>query len=176
MALTAVSCNRTAPQRPTQRTSEPPEADSTVMSVLEVNRRMACEADKILLEMADSLHRTTGTEYAQLTCGEWMSKRSAEERDRNMYADTPHFKEKWIIRLRTRRLDGTLLCDTEGTYSIMKFELPLAVENAVPEMHAGETATILAPWYSAYGAHGNEYVAGYENVIFEVTLKEKIED
>ena len=134
---------------------------------------MACEADKTLLEMTDSLQRTTGTAFAQLFCGSWISKPSPEERDKYLFEDTPEFNEKWSVRLRTRRLNGKLISDTEGTYTIRKYELPIAVEEALDEMHAGETRIVLAPWYTAYGIHGNELVAGYENVIFEVTLKQK---
>lgn len=134
---------------------------------------MACEADRVLLELADSLQRTTDTAYAQLFCGGWVSKPTAEERDKHLYDETPDFNQKWSVRLRTHRLDGTLVSDTEATYTIRKYELPIAVEEAIEDMHAGETRTVLAPWYAAYGIHGEGNIAGYENVIFEVTLKEK---
>ena len=134
---------------------------------------MACEADRILLEMADSLQRTTGIAYAQLYCGGWASKRSAEDRNKYLYDDTPQFNEKWNIHIRTYRLDRTFVSDTEATYTIKKYDLPIAVEEAIEDRCAGETITVLAPWYVAYGIHGNDNIAGYENVIFEVTLKEK---
>ena len=173
LVLAMVACGRTGPQRPTQRTSEPPRMDSTVTSLLELNRRMACEADKILLNMADSLQRTNGTAYAQLACGGWLNKRAAKDSEKYLYEDTPQFNEKWLIRIKTYRLNGTLVSDTEATYTVKKYDLPIAVEEAIEEMCAGETRIVLAPWYVAYGIHGKGAVAGYENVIFEVTLKNK---
>ena len=145
-----------------------------MVNLLEVNHRMAIEADRILMDMADSLHRATGTEFAQLPRGGWVSKRTKAELKKYRYEDTPRFSEKWRVRIRTKRLDGTLLSDTESTYTIKKYEMPISVEDAVEEMCAGETQTVLAPWYAAYGIHGEGPVAGYENVIFEVCLQEKL--
>lgn len=143
------------------------------MSLLELNHHLACAADQLLMEMADSLQRTTGIEYYQLPLGGWKSKSAVKTRDILTSGETPKFNEKWNVRFITRRLDGTMISDTEGIYTIRKYDLPLAVEDALEEMYAGETEIVLAPWYCAYGIHGNDFVAGYENVIFEVTLGEK---
>lgn len=143
---------------------------------MEVNKRLANEADKTLLHMADSLHEATGTEFAQLSSGGWKSRRDSLSREKSLYAETPQLKEKWRVRFKTLRLDGSLISDTEGIYAIKTFDLPLAIEDALDDMYPGETALVLAPWYTAYGIHGNEHVPGYENVMFEVTLGEKIAD
>jgi len=143
------------------------------MALMEVNRRMVARADQVLTRYADSLYRADGVEFAQMNCGGWKSRRSAEAQEIGRYAPNPQIREKWTVRLVTRRLDGSLITDTEGTYSVRKYELPIAVEEAIEDMYSGEKAIVLAPWYCAYGLRGNEYVAGYENVIFEVTLGEK---
>lgn len=147
-----------------------------MMGLLQVNQSMANEADKVLLQMADSLHEATGTEFAQMPCGGWKSRRDSVAREKSLYAETPQLKEKWRVRFKTMRLDGTLVSDTEGVYTIRTFELPIAIEDAVAEMYSGEKVLLLAPWYTAYGIHGNGRVAGYENVLFEVTLGEKTAD
>ena len=171
--MVMLGCHRTAPQSPSHRSSEAPKADGEVMALMELNRRMVGVADKTLTELADSLHRADGIEFAQMMCGGWKSKRSPEAREKWLYADNPKAGELWTVRLRTQRLDGSLVTDTEGTYKVHKYELPIAVEEAIEDMYSGEQCIVLAPWYCAYGIRGNEYVAGYENVIFEVILGEK---
>lgn len=168
-----MACHRTAPQQPTRRSSETPPSDTTLMALMEVNHRMACEADKILISLADSLTKATGIEFAQMSCGGWKSRRDSLARKRGLYADSPKYDESWSVRLRTFHLDGTLVSDTEGVYKFHHFDLPIAVEEALEDMYTGEKAYVLAPWYTAYGIHGNQLIAGYENVRFEVTLGER---
>lgn len=173
LVLTVAACHRTAPQKPSQRSSEGTLPDVEMMALMEVNRRMANEADKLLLQYVDSLHHVDGTEFAQMICGAWKSRRDSVTRDKNMYNETPQINEKWRVRVRTLHLDGRLASDVEGVYTMRKFDLPIAVEDALGDMYPDEKALILAPWYTAYGVHGNEHVAGYENVLFEITLGEK---
>ena len=172
IVLAVSGCHRTSPQSPSQRSSGTPQSDSTLIALMEVNRRMASEADKLLLHMADSLTRTTGVVYAQMSCGGWKSKRTPEERDKAMYAKTPGRQEKWRVRIRTFHLDGRLATDTESEYAVRRYELPIVVEEAIEDMHSGEHTTVLSPWYCAYGVHGNDFIAPYENVIIEVILGE----
>ena len=51
--------------------------------------------------------------------------------------------------------------------------MPLAIEEAVDDMVEGETTTLYAPWYSAFGQQGTSNIKPYTNVRLDVTLKEK---
>lgn len=148
-------------------------ADTTVLSLMEINQRMAAQADAELMALVDSLQKADGSEFAQLSTGGWKKRRDAQTREAAQYADSPKPVEHWLVRIRTYSLQGVLLKDVEGVYTIKHFDMPIAVEEAIDEMCEGETATIYAPWYTAYGMQGDKTVKPYANVRFEVTLKEK---
>ena len=148
-------------------------ADTTVLSLMEINQRMAEQADKELMALVDSLQKADGSEFAQLSTGGWKKRRDAQARETAQYADSPRPPEHWLVRIRAYSLQGVLLKDVEGVYTIKHFDMPIAVEEAIDEMCEGETATIYAPWYTAYGMEGDKTVKPYANVRFEVTLKEK---
>lgn len=172
LLVAAMGCHRTAPQSPSLRSNESPQADSATIALMEMNRRMVDEADRVLMHMADSITKATGREFAQMGCGGWKSRRTDAERNKGLFLPTPNSRERWRVRLRTFRLDGRLATDTESEYTIKQYNLPISVEEALEGMYTGEKVTVLSPWYCSYGIRGNEYIAPYESVIFEITLGE----
>lgn len=140
---------------------------------MEMNQRMAERADADIFAMVDSLRKADGSEFVQLPCGAWKKRRDEAERLAALYADTPQMNEKWRVHFRTYTLDGDMLQDVEGDYTIKHYEMPLVLEEAVEDMYEGETAVVYAPWYTAFGVHGTDIVKPYTNVRFEVTLKSK---
>ena len=68
-------------------------------------------------------------------------------------------------------LNGHLLQDSEGTYTIGKYELPVAVDLNIGEWHQGTRIKMFAPWYSAFGMQGTKEIPPYENVMIELELK-----
>jgi len=166
-------CHRTAPQGPSKRSGMKQKADTTLLSLMEINQRLAEQADIELMALVDSLQKADGSEFAQLSTGGWKKRRDPQAREAAQYADFPKPPEHWLVRIRAYSLQGDLLKDVEGVYTIKHFDMPIAVEEAVDEMCEGETATIYAPWYTAYGVKGDKTVKPYTNVRFEVTLKEK---
>lgn len=166
-----MSCAKTAPQRPSQRSSEAPEADSTLLAMMEVNERLVMEADKQVLQWVQK----QTAHYNQMDCGAWRIERDSETSQRAQTATaTPQPKEQWLIHYQVMHLDSALAEDTEGSFTIARGELPTAIDETVQHMIANETATIIAPWYSAFGLKGTEHVRAYENVLIHITLKEKI--
>ena len=162
--MLAAACNRTQPQRPTWRNGQSSvEPDSSVMQLMTMNRQLADAADSELARMADSLDG-----YNQLPCGAWVRfLRLSNEAD----TVVPRADELWQIHLQVRSLRGTLLSDEQRQVRIHRHEIPEAAEEAVSEMHAGDSAYILAPWYAAYGLSGNEAVAPYSNVQMTIYLQ-----
>lgn len=173
IALAIVGCNRTAPQKPSQRSSESPKADSAMMALMEINQRMASQADKELLEQIDSLTKADGREWARMNCSGWKIRRDEETKQKTLYSDNPKPKETWQVRVRVKHLDGQMAEDTECAYAIRSYKLPIAVEEALEDMCSGEKTEVYAPWYCAYGIHGNDLIEPYESVKFEIYLGEK---
>lgn len=159
-----VACGRPAPQRPSrimgdgQRGTEP---DSAQLALLELNHRLAEAADEQLRQV---VLQQDGS-YALYEGGVWASLQTPGD------GATIQEKEECRLRLQTYRLDGTLLSDTEGTYQLGKRQLPQAVETNIEEWRHGARVRMYAPWYSAYGLHGNDAVPPYENVIIELTIE-----
>lgn len=158
-----IACGKVAPQRPSQRSGEKPQEDSTTLALMEMNQRMAIQADKELMAYAEkqaeaySLMDITNT---------WLHVWEKGEGE-----DGAKDGEEWEMHIRTRNLQGELLSDTEQTYVIGKSELPFCIAIATDELRHGERLTMVAPWYAAYGMHGNGIVPPYTNVILEIEIK-----
>lgn len=168
-----IGCRRTAPQRPSQRNGVRVEtaADTAALALLSASQRLADAADR---EVARYV-RTRGEEagqtgetmlFAQSEVGSW--ERWIVRTDEG---NTPQKNEEWTLRMVVTGLDGTMLLDSEATYRIGREELPRAVEEAVAEAHHGDELEIVCPWYTAYGAMGNEYIEAYQNVIIQLYIR-----
>lgn len=163
MLLMLAGCGHQAPQRPSQRKGEAPQADSSAIALLEMNQQLAMTADQQLLQFV----QTQEESYALYEANTWLT---VLDRPDDSGAQ-PMPNEEWIIHMRTYNLAGQLLEDSEGTYRIGKQELPMAVDANIGELHRGDKARLIAPWYAAYGLKGTEHIPPYENVIIEIELK-----
>lgn len=143
--------------------------DTTLLTLMQMNRRMADEADRQLVEWV----KTQDGNWGQILTGAWVKKLSPTEWYDPNNDETPHINEKWRVGMKIYHLDGKLIEDIERTVNIARSELPTAVEETLNEMHAGERRLLACPWYSAYGPHGKGLVGAYENIIIELTLDKK---
>ncbi len=174
LALALISCHRTQPQSPTRRSGQTAvKVDTTVLTLLEINQRMAAQADNELLALVDSLQKKDSISFAQLRCGAWRKQRDEQTKQLATYAQSPKPNENWLVTWKVYSLQGEFLQDAEGVYTIKHFDMPLAIEEAVDDMVEGETTTLYAPWYSAFGQQGTSNIKPYTNVRLDVTLKEK---
>lgn len=173
MALAMIACHRTAPQSPSRRSGKGEKADSTVLALMEGNRRLVDQADKDILAVVDSVQKADKVQFAQMSGGGWKMRRDSTNREIAMYSQPPKPNENWRVRIQTFSLNGKLIRDMEGVYTIKHYDMPLAVEEAVDDMFEGETAIVYSPWYTAYGTRGTDFIAGYENVRFVITLVSK---
>ncbi len=158
-----IACGKVAPQRPSQRSGEKPKEDSTTLALMEMNQRMAIEADKEVLAYAQKQEEAYSLMDISNT---WLLVQDKGEGD-----EAPKKEEQWEMHIRTKNLQGKLLCDEERAYTIGKDELPPCVEIATDELRHGERLVMVAPWYAAYGMHGNGIVPPYTNVILEIEIK-----
>ena len=141
--------------------------------MMEVNQRLVTQADKDILRLVDSTQNADGVQFAQMSCGGWKMRRDEASREKALYAPTPKPNEHWRVHVQTYGFDGKLYRDAEGIYAVKHYELPIAAEEAIEDMYEGETSVVYAPWYTAYGPHGNEFIGGHKNVRFVITLKGK---
>lgn len=159
------SCQRTAPQRPTVHgRAQTVQADSATMQLLCFNQQMTDAADRELTTWVqqDSIHT-----WAQREDGVWI------RRD-NIFALAEHslYENGQTIQLhmQIRRLDGTMVIDTQENHTLGSNRLPMGIENVLREMVPGSCCTIVVPWYAGYGVQGNDIIGKYENILVQIEL------
>ncbi len=159
-----IACGKTAPQRPSQRSGEMPAEDTATLALLELNQRLVREADReVRVYVEHEPEAYALLEYANAWCCIF------DHGDTDGAA--PQNNESWTLHIRTHDLEGRLLLDEHRAYFFSRGELPVAVDVLQPELRHGERLRIVAPWYSAYGMHGNGIVAPYTSVVLDVTVE-----
>lgn len=157
------ACGHQAPQRPSQRKSEAPKADSAQLALMAMNQQLALAADQQLAQIAQGQPQP----YALYENKVWMT-----ILDRGDETEpTPAADEQWTVAMRIYDLKERQLVDSEGSYRIGKCELPQGVDANIGELHRGGKARLYVPWYAAYGISGTEQIPPYENVIIDIELK-----
>ena len=159
-----VGCGGRGPQRPTYKSGQPPQEDTVEAALVEMNLRMAKEADKAVFRYVEAQDEA----YAQLEfTNAWM--RIAAHGDTD--GVSPKDDELWQMHLRVKDLNGRLLLDEERDYRIGRSQLPICADVACNEWHHGDHIVMVAPWYSAYGMHGNEDIPPYSNVQIDIEIR-----
>ena len=163
MLCLLAGCAGRGPQRPSQRKSQTPEADTSALALLALNQKMAEAADDELMQIVKAQEE----HYALYEGNAWIHIISFGDKE----TESPKANEEWSMRMRVYDLNGRLLEDADRTFRIMRHELPYAVDLNIDILHHGAKAKMYAPWYSAFGVQGTEHVAPYENVIIEIEVR-----
>ncbi len=154
------ACGKKRPQLPSNKQSG---VDSVALAMIEMNQQLVLKANTELATYVVASKQP----YVQDDQGFW-------------YRITRHTdglalqKEQTVtIAQQVYLLDGTLCEDMVTTVQIGKKQVPAAVDAALLLLHEGEKATILAPWYLAYGQYGNDAKIGaYTNVRIDIEVME----
>lgn len=130
---------------------------------MELNRQLAKAADRIILEIAQAQKE----QYALYDGSAWVHLYNAGDETQ----DAPRHGSVCTVYMRIYNLNGQLLEDSEGTYTVGKYELPTCIEQNIRELHPGARVRMYAPWYTAFGAQGTAHVPPYENVMIDLELR-----
>lgn len=160
-----ISCQRTAPQRPTVHgRAQTAQVDSATMQLLSFNQQMTDAADR---ELSAWVQKDSIYGWAQREDGVWVRRDSAFA----LVDESPYDNGQTIqLHMQIRRLDGTLVIDTKEKHTLGSNRLPMGIENVLREMVPGSSSTIAVPWYAGYGVQGNEIIGKYENIIVQIDL------
>jgi hypothetical protein len=161
-ALLLIGCGHQAPQRPSQRKGQTPQADSTQMALMSMNQQLAETADGLLYRWAQEQTEP----YALYERGTWALIRSAGDSDLPIHAG-----DECTLHMQVYSLAGHKYCDVERTARVGKYELPPAIDENITEWHRGARIRMAAPWYAAYGIKGTADIPPYENVIIELDIR-----
>ena len=159
--LLMVGCGSRGPQRPSQRKSEPPQADSASLALLELNQQLTVRADEQVAKAA----KAQKAPFALYERGTWAYRQQAGQ------GETIREGERCSLGMKVYSLSGQLYIDTELSALAGKYELPAAIDANITEWKHGDRITLLAPWYAAFGIKGTEHVPPYENVRIELEIR-----
>ncbi len=151
-----MACGKTQPQRPTFK-NRPQAADSTVVALVEVNQRMAADADSRLARYATE-------DYALQEEGYWVSGLHDIETG---FSDSTQV----CVRMQVYDTEGNLYEDRHETFCVGKTGDMRVLDPVLRQLHRGDSVSILAPWYMAYGSLGSQVVPPYTNVRIELRVK-----
>lgn len=163
VAMLLYSCSGVAPQRPSQRKGQTPETDSTRLAIMEMNLQLAKAADRAVLGASQAQDE----QYALYDGSAWMHIYSKGDETQQ----AAHNGSLCTLHMRIYTLDGRLLEDSEGTYTVGKYELPNCIEQNLHELRPGAHVRIYAPFYTAFGAQGTAHIPPYENVMIDLDWK-----
>ncbi len=150
-----MACGKTQPQRPTFK-NRPQAADSTVVALVEVNQRMAADADSRLARYATE-------DYALQEEGYWVSGLHDIETG---FSDSTQV----CVRMQVYDTEGNLYEDRHETFCVGKTSDMRVLDPVLRQLHSGDSVSILAPWYMAYGSLGSQVVPPYTNVRIELRV------
>lgn len=143
LLIALVSCRKTAPQLPANKQDA---SDSVEVSMLKINQKLILHEDSML---ADYISRSD-SDFIKNNLGFWYKI--------NTKTDGASMKEKskCFVFYRVYSLENNLLLEKNDTIQIGKKQIINGIEEGVKLMKKGESATLILPWYEAYGMKGYE--------------------
>ena len=163
LLMLMTGCGGKAPQTPSQRKGQAPEADSATLALMEFNSQLAKAADKTVMDAVQAQEEPFALYEGQT----WMHIVETGDTDGGLLIPG----QAYSIHMRVYTLDGRMLEDTEGTYLLGKAELPAGIDWNIRELHHGAKARLFIPWYMAFGPKGNEHIPPYENVRIDLEIR-----
>lgn len=136
--------------------------DTVALGMMEVNKKLTQHEDSTLAAYVAG----TDSGYIHNEMGFWYK---TETKTGNPH---PAANEKCRIEYSVYALrDNTLLKNTVENIVIGKKNTVRGIEEGIKLMHKGEKATLILPWYLAYGMKGDgQNIAGYTSVKVIVRL------
>lgn len=152
-----MACSKPSPQLPSNKGTH---VDERAEGLLIVNKRLAVREDSLLNAFAKNDAALLKNEL-----GFWY------KIDKKTNGKVPKEKEKCKFALQVMLLDNKVVMTIEQQIEIGKKQTIVGVEEALKLMHRGESATLILPWYLAYGMLGNQdIVPPYTSIICKVQL------
>lgn len=143
MVVICVGCNRTKPQTPANR----PMQDTIALALIELNQRYAQEAATHLAFYANQLPHP----YVLDDMGYWY-------RIVDQGSDVPvQGLEQVTLHRQEYALEDSLVLYRDEVIHVKpeKKEVMEAIDRAFEHLHVGDSVSILAPWFLAYGPKGD---------------------
>lgn len=152
-----LSCIKQSPQLPSNKGNV---VDENASTLLLINQRLALKEDSILelLALQDKA-------YTKSDLGFWFKMNQTIGGQPIKDKDTCRFAYNLML------LDGKIVEKAEKQIVIGQKQIVIGLEEAIKLLHKGENATIIIPWYLAFGMNGNDkLVPPYTSIIYQIQV------
>ncbi|MDO9154740.1 MAG: FKBP-type peptidyl-prolyl cis-trans isomerase [Paludibacter sp.] len=159
--LLMFSCTKPAPQLPSNKGNQ---ADTVSKSLLKINEELIIREDSLIAELIKNKY----PDFKKHSFGFWYKTDPLSKR--LLLKDS----DKCTLIYSLSALNGEKLIEKKITITIGNKEIIPGIEACLKLMSKGDKATIIVPWYLAYGlkGHGNE-IAPYTSIVAIISVLEQ---
>ena len=156
--LLLVSCKHQSPQLPSNKGNV---GDKDAASLLAINQNLAKKEDVLLMKFAQQRDKA----FRKSDIGFWYKV--------EQLGNGPKVKDsvscKFSVKLIS--LQGKVLRVDEKQIVVGKKQVEVGLEEGLKLLNKGGSATIIVPWYLAYGMKGdNPLIPPYTSIIYEIKV------
>jgi len=151
--IVLTSCVKQAPQLPANKGTQ---FDSTAMALVQVNERLIEAEDSLLNKYVSK----SDSNFVKHKTGFWY------KLNHQVTGTKPKANVNCSVNYSVYTLGGDFLFNKDEEIIIGKKQIITGIEEALLMMHPGEKATLIVPWYLAYGVKGNlKEVGPYTSIV-----------
>ncbi len=155
------SCTKPAPQLPSNKGNK---GDTVSGSLLKINEKLTVYEDSVITELVKIRY----SNFIKSNLGFWY--KTEKSSTKSLLQDN----DKCTVNYRLSTLNGKKLVQKKTTITIGKKEIITGIEECLKLMSKGDKATVIIPWYLAYGLKGNNSeIEPYTSLIAELFVSEQ---
>ena len=152
------SCIKPIPQLPSNKENK---NDTISNNLLKINELLTYKENKLIQKFAKTEH----PDFIKNKMGFWY------KIQKNNNTTLIEEKDKCSVFIKISNFNGDKLKEEKKNVTLGKKELISGVEECIKLMSKGDRATIIVPWYLAYGLKGNgSEIAPYTSLIIEIKI------
>lgn len=156
------SCQKPLPQLPSNKGNA---VDSTALALQAIQNRLAEREDSLLMEFANGYEK----QLQKDSTGFWFVIEKNKTTSKLLKNG-----DKCNINAEFYSLEGDLLHTEITEITVGKREHTVVIDLVLQKMSRGNEATIVAPWYLAYGTKGNGHnIIGFTSLIIKLKVEEE---
>jgi hypothetical protein len=156
-----LSCTKPVPQLPSNKGNT---ADTVSGSLLKINKKLTIYEDSVITELVKIKY----ADFTKSNLGFWY------KTEKSSTKSLLKSNDKCTVNYSLSTLNGKKLIQKKTTITIGKKEIITGIEECLKLISKGDKATVIIPWYLAYGLNGNNSeIEPYTSVIAELFVSEQ---
>ena len=155
------SCTKPTPQIPSNKGNTP---DTLSGRLLKINEKLTVYEDSVITELVEIRY----SDFIKSNLGFWY--KIEKSSTYSLIKDN----DKCTVNYSLSTLNGKKLVHKKTTITIGKKEIIAGIEECLKLMSKGDKATVIIPWYLAYGLNGKDSeIEPYTSLIAELIVSEE---